>query len=134
MGEYTGSALVASFVHSAGTVVLNTDYRTLSTEPTIGLVDASAGSDTNRTYLTTLKDGKYTWTGVAQSAGTLLENALLEGTGGTLIIGREGTASGKPKESCPVISLGAKFNYQYDNIVEISCDFQANGPRVLASY
>jgi hypothetical protein len=134
MAEITGSALVASFVYSGGTIVLNSDYRSLSTSPSIGLVKASAGSDTDETYLTTLKDGKYSWKGVVQSGGTALENALVEGTGGTLIIGREGTASGKPKETCPVISMGAQFNYQYDNIQEVSCDFQKNGARVLSNY
>lgn len=134
MAEYTGSALYATFISSAGTAVLNTDYRTLNTDPTIGLVKSSAGSDADETYLTTLKDGKYSWKGVAQAGGTVLESQLVEGLSGTLTIGREGTASGKSKETVPVISLGAKFNYPYDNIVEISCDFQKNGARVLSTY
>jgi hypothetical protein len=134
MAEYTGSALVASFITAGGTTILNTDYRTLTSDPTIGLVKASAGSDADETYLNTLKDGKYSYKGVAQTAGTALENALVEGTFGTLVIGREGTASGKPKETCPVFSMGAKFNFPYDNVVEISCDFQKSGARVLANY
>jgi hypothetical protein len=97
MAEHTGSALYCQWVYSGGTLVLNTDYRTLDTSPTIGLVKASAGSDTDESYLTTLKDGKYTWKGVSQTGGTALENALVEGTAGTLTFGREGTATGKPK-------------------------------------
>jgi len=134
MAEYTGQNLVASFVHPSGTLTLNTDYRSLSTSPSIGMVDASAGSDANRTYLTTLKDGKYSYRGVAQTAGTVLQAALLPGVIGTLIIGAEGTATGAQKETCPVISMGAAYNYPYDNIVEISCDFQANGAVVLSNY
>jgi hypothetical protein len=134
MPEYTGSALYAAFVNAGGTLVLSTDYRSLSDDPTIGLVKASAGSDTDETYLTTLKDSKYSWRGVAQTAGTVLVTQLIEGTQGTLIIGREGTASGKPKETVPVISMGGKFNYQYDNIVEITCDFQKNGARAFSAY
>jgi hypothetical protein len=134
MTEHTGSALVASFIHAGGTLVLNTDYRTLGTSPTIGLVKASAGSDTDETYLTTLKDGKYSWKGLSQVGGTVLESALVEGTKGTLIIGREGTTTGAPKETVPVISMGGQYNYPYDNVIEISCDFQKNGARVLATY
>lgn len=134
MAEFTGQNLVCSFIHAAGTLVLNTDYRTLATAPVIGMVKASAGNDLDETYLTTLKDGKYSWKGVSQTGGTVLRSALVEGTGGTLIIGEEGTAAGKPKETVPVICMGAQYNFQYDNVVEISCDFQKNGARVLAVY
>jgi len=134
MAEYTGNAMYMTFISAAGTTVLSADYRTLSTAPVIGLVQAAAGNDVDQTYLTTLKDGKYSWKGVGQTGGTVLESALLEGTAGTLVIGREGTASGKPKETCPVISMGAQFNFPFDNIVEISCDFQKSGARVLATY
>jgi hypothetical protein len=134
MPEYTGSALVVSFVNAGGTLSLGPDSRSLATGPTIGLVKASAGSDTDETYLTTQKDGKYSWKGVAQSGGTILENQLVEGTSGTLVIGREGTAAGKPKETVAVISLGATFNYPYDNVVEVSCEFQKNGSRALTIY
>lgn len=134
MTEYTGSSLVVSFVNPAGTLTLGTDYRSLSSSPSIGLVKATAGNDTDDTYLTTTKDGKYSWSGVAQSGGTALEDQLLEGTQGTLIIGREGTASGKRKETVPVISMGGQFNYPYDGIVEISCEFQKNGARTFSAY
>jgi hypothetical protein len=134
MTEHTGKDLVVSFIHAGGTLVLNTDYRTLGVSPTIGLVKASAGADADETYLTTLKDGKYSYKGLSQVGGTVLENALVEGTKGTLIIGREGTVAGSPKETVPVISMGGQYNYPYDNVIEISCDFQKNGARTLATY
>jgi hypothetical protein len=134
MAEYTGQNLVVSFIHPSGTLTLNTDYRSLATNPSIGMVQATAGSDANHTYLTTVKDGNYAYRGVAQTAGTVLKAALLPGVVGTLIIGAEGTAAGAQKETCPVISMGAKYNYPYDNIVEINCDFQANGAVTLGVY
>jgi len=133
MPEYTGKDLVANFIYSGGTVALGGDYRTIESSKTIGLVQATAGADTNHTYLTTVKDGKYTWSGVAQTAGTALETALVAGNSGTLIIQREGTASGKPKETCAVICMGANFTYPYDNVVEISCEFQANGAATITA-
>jgi hypothetical protein len=134
MPEYTGGSLFASFINPGGTLVLSTDYRTITSAPTIALVKSTAGSDADETYLVTQKDGKYSWKGVAQTSGTVLENQLLEGTQGTLIIGREGTVAGKVKETVPVIAMGADFNYPYDGIVEVSCDFQKNGARVLSVY
>jgi hypothetical protein len=134
MAEFTGSALVASFVNAGGTLTLNTDYRTMTNSPTIGLVDGSSGSDTAKTYLTTLLDGKYSWKGVAQTGGTVLESQLAPGTSGTLIIGREGTVAGKPKETCAVIAMGAQFKYQYNDIVEVSCDFQSSGAPTRSVY
>ena len=53
MAGYTGSALYLLF---SGTT-LSTDYRAFSDSEEIGMVDQSAGADTERTYLTTLKDG-----------------------------------------------------------------------------
>lgn len=130
MTEYTGKDLYLKF----GATVLSGDYRTLSSAPDIGLVDASAGNDADRTYLTTLKDGRYSYRGLAQAGGSVLEAALLEGTYGTLEIGREGTATGKPKETAYCVSLGAQFNYPYDNVVEISVEFQRSGARAIAAY
>ena len=134
MAEFTGKNLAASFIYSGGTIDLAADYRSLSKAPSVGLVDASAGSDADRTYLTTLKDGTYSWGGVAQEIGTALRAALVEGTHGTLEIGEEGTAIGNPKETVPVISMGAQYNIPYDNVVEISCQFQKNGARVEGVY
>jgi hypothetical protein len=134
MAEYTGSALYMTWIHPAGTAVLSTDYRTVSTAPTIGLVQSTAGSDAANTYLTTVKDGVISWAGVDQTAGTVLYVALKEGTSGTLIIAPEGTASGKPKETIPAISQGAQRNIPYDNVVELSCSFQQNGVRVDGNY
>jgi hypothetical protein len=130
MAEYTGKDLYLAWIHSGGTLVLSTDYRSFGEAPSIGMVDASAGADTHRTYLTTLKDGTYDYAGVHQTAGTVLKAALTEGAYGTLIIGPEGTATGKPKDTVPAISMGAQMSYPYDNIVEISVSFQKNGANV----
>lgn len=134
MAEITGKNAYWTWVHTGGTVVLSTDYRTLSTNPTIGLADSTAGSDADRTYLVTVKDGTYDWSGLYQAAGTVLKAALREGTEGTLNLSPEGTASGKPKEAIPCIALGAKMNYQYDNVIEVTCSFQKNGAVVESSH
>ena len=133
MSDYTGKDLYITWVHSGGTVVLSTDFRSVTTNPTVGLVNVTAGGDTDATYLATVKDATIEYSGLHQSGGTVLKAALAEGTNGTLNISPEGTASGKPKEAYPAISMGAKMSYPYSDAVEISCTFQKNGARVETS-
>lgn len=132
MAEITGKNLVAEWVHAGGTATLNTDYRTLSINPNIDLAETTAGADDDKTYIATIKDATIEWSGLYQSKGTALMTALEAGTGGTLIIYPEGTASGFPKESYPAIAMGAKMNVPYADVVEISCTFQKNGAKTVA--
>jgi len=135
MAEYTGKDLVINWFPSAGgTIALSGDYRALSYKPVVGLVKATAGSDTFESYLATVKDTTLEYTGVMQTAGTALEDALAEGTFGTLIIGPEGTASGKRKYTVPAFSMGGNFRWQYADTVEISCTFQGSGSRTNGTY
>ncbi len=129
MAEITGKNLVATWAYSGGTVDLNTDFRTLSINPNIDLAETTAGADTDKTYIATIKDATIEWSGLYQSAGTALVSALEAGTGGTLIISPEGTTTGKSKESYPAIAMGAKMNIPYNEVVEISCTFQKNGAK-----
>lgn len=129
MSEYTGQNLVVNWIWTGGTVDLSGDYRALSYKPTIGKVTATAGSDAFESYLMTVKDTVLDYTGVMQTGGTALEDALAEGNFGTLIVGPEGTASGKRKYTIPSFAMGGNFNFQYKNEVEIACQFQGSGTR-----
>lgn len=130
MAEYTGTALYMTF----GATVLSSDYRNLDASEEVGLVDASAGSDTNRTYLATLKDGKATIELVAQTGGTVLWDALKPGTSDTLTWAPEGTATGKQKHAVPAIIQSRKRTYPYDDIVVMTFDLQMNGAVVDSIY
>ena len=134
MSDYTGRNLYMTFIHPAGTVVLNTDYRSVNTDEQIDLVDVAAGSDTDRTYKIAIKDGSIAYAGLHQAAGTAIKQALEAGNIGTVILSPEGTASGKPKETYPVISMGAKMAYPYAGAVEVSCSFQKNGARADSAW
>ena len=133
MADITRKNAVLSWVYSGGTVALNTDFRNIGTDESVDLVMVAAGNDTDKTYLATLKDGVISYSGLLQANGTVIKQALEAGGVGTLIFSPEGTASGKPKETYPCISMGAKVAYPYDNVVEVSCDFQKNGARVDSS-
>jgi hypothetical protein len=134
MPAYTGKDLNLSWVHTGGTVALEGDFRTFSYSPSVGLVEQTAGADAQKTYLTTPKDGQCSLEVVQQAAGTVLYAALAEGTSGTLVIGPEGTAAGKPKLTIPAISLGARITIPYADVVSVACDFQQNGARVEANF
>jgi hypothetical protein len=129
MAEITGKNLVATWAYSGGTVNLNTDFRTLSINPNIDLAETTAGADTDKTYIATIKDATIEWSGLYQSEGTALMTALEAGTGGTLTVYPEGTAAGKQPDIYPAIAMGAKLNIPYADVVEISCTFQKNGPK-----
>lgn len=127
MPEYTGSAVVASWVWSGGTVTLSGDQRTFSITPSIDFADSTAGADPRRKRIPTIADVSASYSGLAQTGGTALEDALAEGNAGTLILQPEGTAAGKRKYTVGAFSQGAKFNYPYSDVVEITCDFLGDG-------
>jgi len=90
MAGLTGKNLFLKF----GDTTLETDFRAFGQTETGGVVDVSAGADTERTYLTTLKDGTATATILVQAADTNTWDALVPLTAGTLMWGEEGSQTG----------------------------------------
>lgn len=134
MAEYTGSGLKMEWIYSGSTVNLDGDYRTFTLTPVVDMIDTTAGADASRTYITSYKTISCSVSLVAQTGGTVLEDALQAGNFGTLIVRPEGTASGKRKYTIPAYSMGAVFNFPYDNLVEITCDFQPSGVSFATMY
>lgn len=93
MTDLSGKNLYLDFQDT----VLDTDFRAFSSTETGGVVDASAGTATVRTYLTTLKDGTATATVLVQTGDTNTWDALTPGTVGTLNWAEEGTTVGKQR-------------------------------------
>lgn len=122
MAEYTGSALFVKF----GATVLNADYRSFKEEHSQDSVEASAGSDTRRTYLPTLTDGKMSLDLLAQTGGSVLWTALTPGTSGTLEWGPEGTATGKSRYYIVAFVSQRSREFAYDDITTISAEFTPN--------
>lgn len=132
MAHYVGNGLYAHFVYSGGTVVLNTDYRTLDDNRTIENVDTSAGADTWKSHVVTLRDGTIDFTYVDDnSAGTAIKRALVIGTAGTLVYGPQGTAVGMPKYASPVTVMDVQRPYKFNEAVITTVKFQRNGAPTL---
>lgn len=127
MPEFSGSALVMSWIWPGGTVTLNADYRKCNLSPSVDTIETSAGSDARHGRLATLKDMAANIELVAQTGGTAVLAALAEGVVGTLIVGPEGTATNKPKTTFSAISMGAQQQYAYADVSILTCDFQGDG-------
>jgi hypothetical protein len=134
MANYAGSALYMEWIHSGGTVVLSGDFRTFSSSPSVDLYETSAGADTHKSYLPGIKDGSLQVGLVEQAGGTVLLAALREGIQGTLVVGPEGTAVTKVKETYPAICQGANRTQPYNNVPELSISFQQNGAPTYAGW
>jgi hypothetical protein len=125
----TGKNAVINWIWTGGTVALNTDYRTISTNEAVDLAETTAGNDTHKTHIATIKSASIDYSGLYPSgtAGTAIIGALAAGNEGTLQVYPEGTASGKLLRTYPSISGGPKLNAPYSDVVEISCTFTSTG-------
>ena len=58
---------------------------------------------------------------------------LAEGNVGTIWIQPAGTSSPNPKLTVPAISQGVAYSFPYDNVVEVTVNWQQNGTRTEAA-
>lgn len=127
--RYTGKNLYAEFICSAGTIALTGDQRSLTVDREADLVDITASSESDKSYLVSLKDGtaevEVLDQGSTATAG--FEAAMPEGTTGTLIYAPQGTASGKPKRGFGAIAKSVSVEYPYSDVVVYRISFQKTG-------
>lgn len=127
MSKFSGSALVMQWIYSGGTVTITGKQRTAAINPTINLIDSTAGADAWMENLNSVKSFTASMGALLDDTSVAIEDALAEGTSGTLLIYPAGTASGKRKYTCPAISMGPNVSMPYDNNVEFTNDFTGNG-------
>ena len=136
MTEYIGSAAYLSWIcdtPAAGTTVLSGDYRTFGWVETVEQYDATSGADTGRVYIAGFRDATMTYTGVAQSAGTL-DAALRAGNIGTIMWYPEGTAVGKRVYTLPALVTKSPYNaWAYNAVVETSIEWKSYAGATLGT-
>ena len=127
--EITGKSAVINWIWTGGTVGLNADYRSVGFNDTTDMADTTAGNDTHKTQIATIKSSSIDYSGVFPSgtAGTALIGALAVGNSGTLQIYPEGTAATNLLRSYPSIVQSLKQTTPYKDVVEISATFTSNG-------
>lgn len=126
--------MVLQWIWSGGTTSLAADYRNVTWSPSIAYAETTAGSDTNVGRLTTIKDATAAIELVNAAGGTALYAALNAGVAGTLIIGPEGTATGKRKITFPCFSDGAQYPMPYADVATVTCGFTGNGAYTDSAY
>lgn len=127
--RYVGKDLYAEFICAAGTIALTGDQRTLTVERSVDTVDISAGSETDKSYLATLKDGtaEVELMDQASVVATGIEASMPEGTSGTLLYAPKGTSVGNPKRGFVAIVTGVSLEYPYSDAVVATISFQKSG-------
>jgi hypothetical protein len=135
MAEYAGSATVVQWIWSGGTLNMSADTRSVSITPAMETIDATAGQDTSKQFLSSFTDWDVSWDGVAQNgtAGTVYSQALAPGVLGTLTIGPYGTAGSALKYSMPAFCQGAAISMPYSDVTTISSSWKtASGGTMVA--
>ena len=102
----------------------------------MGTEDASAGSDTAVSRLTTLKDGKASLMcrSIGGTAGTAKWINLAVGTSATLEWGPQGTATSSAKASCTAILKTRKHPQEYNKVAEWSYEWEYSGVVTYTTY
>lgn len=120
MAGFAGADLFLDF----GGTVLNTDFRAFNQTETGDVVDQSAGADTGRTYLTTLKDGTATATIVIQAADTNTWDALVPLTSGTLMWAEEGSGAGTQVHTVWAMVIERRKSMAYADLIVADLSWQ----------
>lgn len=123
MAAISGKSLYLLF---NGTVI-DTDYRSFNPTETIDLLDQSAGSDDNRTYIVSLEDGTASVEMVMQADGTAVWNACDLGTEGTLEWAEEGTATGSERSYVNAIVNERSKTIPYADLIIMNISWQFSG-------
>lgn len=134
MARYSGKNLYWNFVHSGGTLVLSTDYRTLEITEAAKEIDTTAGADAYASVLAGAIDSTWSAEYLEQTAGTANYGTLTPGLAGTLTWGPEGTTSGKPKYTAAAILLSHGPSYAYGDTVTIRLSGRLTAATTIASY
>ena len=130
MAAITGQNLYMAF---NGTV-LDTDYRDFAANRAIGTVDASAGADADRTFLTTLREGDGSIAIIRQASDTTTYGALLPGTEGTFEWAEEGTTAGLARHYVNAIVTGLNEPQSYEDLVMVEVSFLFSGAVTDTTY
>jgi hypothetical protein len=123
MASDTGTTGKNAYIAFGGTA-LNTNFRTVDIDNSMATVDQSAGADTGITRLTTLEDSTFSLEVKRPAGGTTNWITIQVGTQGTLEIGPEGTATGKPKASVVAILNRFSTSIPYADIVLDTYEFE----------
>ena len=125
MAHVTGKNAYISF----GGVEIQADNRSLSWDESTDVADTTAGADAFESHVVTTKNVEFSLTLLYDNsaAGTATTVAVANGAAGTLDIGPEGTATGKPRYTIVGTVTGKSPTWDYDGESEFDITITANG-------
>lgn len=133
--RYVGRDLVVQWITTAGTTNVSADFRSLEVSEETDTADASAGTVLHKQFIPTHKNTTISYQFLDLTDGTANLNAFVPQTYGTLIWAPEGTAINKPKyTTTDVFVVSRNPTYPYDNVVEVSVEFQSNMTPTLGKW
>lgn len=141
MAGFAGSILYVAWVHPSGTLTLangtatsNVKFRSFNMNESQEFIDSTGGADSYRQRIPSFGDTSASFSGIYQSGGSAAITPLAKATSGTLLVGVEGTAVGKPKKTIPAYSMGVSWSVPYNDIVDFSVSWQGNGAATDATW
>ena len=128
MTEYSGASAIGTWVTATGTTSLMGNQRSVDYTPSVDMIETTAGTDGNKTYIAGPKDGQLSMTLLSQASGSALLAQFTEGQIGT-ITNLSSAASGEAFKTFRAICLGATQSWPYADVCTINVSWQQSGPR-----
>ena len=127
--RYVGNNWYGHFVTATGTCTLSGDQRSFEWSREGETVDATASADATRGVKVLFRNETFALSLLATTDGTASWNSyFVPNTEGTIVFSEgDGTADGKPKNTCPVIVTSCSSTMPYDGMVEWSVEWNAQG-------
>jgi len=130
MTHYTGADFYATF----GGTPISGEQTDFTDNEEGGLAEATAGADTDATYVGTYKTGSATMVTLAVVGTTTIYDACVPLTAGTLIYGPEGTVAGKPKYTVDAIVTSRSRSLPFAGIAVYTIGFTFNSAKTDGTY
>ena len=129
--RFTGSALVVTFLldGDSSAVTLSGNQTAFSMNRKADTVDVTAGSETTRSFIPTLKSLDWTLNAFDITNGTAYQK-VKEGAVGTMTVYPLGTASGKPMYQFKVVVTTFNRDMPFDGAVEIELGGNRTGAMI----
>lgn len=130
MAEQIGNPQALTYVHSGGTIDLQSQLRNVNLQEETDMVDSTAGTTNYREYILGLSDATLDIETVYNAAASPIGTAdvkSLRRSSGTVNYGPMGSASGYHKISRAALVSSLEFDSPYDDIVTVNISFQLSG-------
>lgn len=130
--RYTGRLLQVDFTPAGGTLhTITGDFTAFSMDRSADTVDATAGAEQDRSFLTTLRSMDWSLSVYGGDESNL--QYMKEGLAGLLEVYPKGKTAGLPKHRFNVIITGHSVSLPFDGICEIEVSGIRNGA-MLSDY